>query len=57
MLLNSFRSLVGQGPAGAAVALTCLGGLRSYASEGHRSAGRFHCVWEKVCTHLDTLRY
>ncbi|KAF6265406.1 hypothetical protein COO60DRAFT_1697722 [Scenedesmus sp. NREL 46B-D3] len=47
MLLSSFRSLVGQGPAGA-VALTCLGGLRSYASESHRGAGRFQCVWEKV---------
>jgi hypothetical protein len=57
MLLNTFRSLAGQGPAGAAVALTWLGALRSHSSESRRSAGRFSCVWEKVCTMRRGSRY
>jgi hypothetical protein len=54
MLLNTFRSLAGQGPAGAAVALTWLGALRSHASDSHRSAGRWNFVWEKVCASSET---
>ncbi|WIA22909.1 hypothetical protein OEZ86_009845 [Tetradesmus obliquus] len=48
MLLNTFRSLAGQGPAGAAVALTWLAAIRTYSSDSHRSAGRLNFVWDKV---------
>lgn len=54
MLLNTFRSLAGQGPAGAAVALTWLGAIRTHSSDSHRSAGRLNFVWEKVRASSET---